>query len=133
MSRPSADARVQVPTRDRAEAAKQTWRKTMHLTAAHARSRRGKGRLAPVLALATVATGLMGVTTPPAHATVGQTYACAYWVNVSLFGGPYRTQGCAPQTDSGATANSLAPSVTLPATGGYLTATDADGAKAIIG
>src|SRR5204862_1156774 len=29
--------------------------------------------------------------------------------------------------------NSLAPSVTLPATGGYLTATDADGAKAIIG
>jgi len=105
----------------------------MHLTAAQPRPRKARRRLAPVVALAALASGMMGVTTPAAHATVGQTYACAYWVNISLFGGPYRSQGCAPQTDPGATANSLAPSLTLPAAGGYLTATDADGARAIFG
>jgi hypothetical protein len=73
----------------------------------------------------------VGLTAPPARATVAQTYACAYWVNINIFGGGYKSQGCAPQTDPGATANSLAPSVTLPAAGGYLSAPDADGAKGI--
>ena len=91
--------------------------------------KRGRRHLAPVLGLATLATGLMGIA--PAHATVSQTYACAYWLNVSLFGSPYTTQGCAPQTDSGASANSVAPSVTLPAAGGYQVASDPDGAKAL--
>ena len=94
-------------------------------------TRTARRLLAPVLALATATTGLIALTTTPAHATVGQTYACAYWVNVNIFGSGYSTQGCAPQTNSGASANTLAPSLTLPAAGGMLSASDTDGAKSI--
>lgn len=87
--------------------------------------------LAPLVAMATVATGLAGVTATPARASVGQTYACAYWANVNIFETGYGTQGCAPQSDSGASANSLAPSLTLPEAGGNLSSTDIDGARAI--
>ena len=92
---------------------------------------RARRLLAPVVAMGTVAAGLFGVHVAPAHATVSQSYACAYRANVNIFNTGYKTQGCAPQTDPAATANSLAPSVTLPASGGYLTASDPDGAKAI--
>jgi hypothetical protein len=87
--------------------------------------------LIPVLAMATTAAGVFGATAPPASASVGQTYACGYWANVNIFNTGYKTQGCAPQTDSAATANSLAPSVTLPAAGGSVSVADTDGAKAI--
>src|SRR5205085_10897016 len=43
----------------------------------------------------------------------------------------YGRQGCPTQTDPGATANSAAPAVTLPQTGGVQYLNDPDGAKAI--
>jgi hypothetical protein len=96
------------------------------------RVHRGRSRIAvTILAAVSTVAGIFGTTALPAHATVGQTYACGYWANVNFFGGGYKTQGCAPQTDPGASANSLAPSVTLPAAGGSVSATDADGARAL--
>jgi len=85
----------------------------------------------PLVAVGTVAAGVLAVTAAPAQASVEQTYACAYRTNVFLFSGGYTTQGCPPQTDSGATANSLSPAATLPAAGGNIMLTDADGARAI--
>jgi len=96
---------------------------------------RTKRLLVPVMAMGTVSGGVLAVTTAaPAHAaTANVGYACALWSNVSLFDGPYGSQGCGTQTSTYATANSAAPSVTLPSSGAYTALTDSDGAKLVYG
>lgn len=103
--------------------------------AGNAGSRRRVTRLLTVgLAGGAVVAASLAVGAPVAQATgtnVG--YACGYYSNVSLGGGPYGSQGCGTQTSSYATANSSSPSVTLPASGAAVTAQDDDGAKATYG
>src|SRR5215210_2407576 len=103
--------------------------------AGHWGSRRRVTRLLTVgLAAGALAAGSSAVGAPLAGATgtnVG--YACGYYSNVSLGGGPYGSQGCGTQTSSYATANSASPSVTLPASGAAVSASDDDGAKALYG
>ena len=85
-------------------------------------------------ATVSMAAGSVAVTALPAQALTSNVgYACGYWANVSLFSGPYGSQGCAPQTYANATANSLSPSVTLPASGAPTQAIDNDGAIAFYG
>ncbi len=86
------------------------------------------------VAAVTVWGGSLAGTLPAARATSANVgYACAYYSNVSLGGGPYGSQGCGTQTSSYATANSASPSVTLPADGSAVSATDNDGAMALYG
>ena len=103
--------------------------------AGHGACRRRVRRLLTVgLAAGALAGGSLGVGTPVAQATgtnVG--YACGYYSNVSLGGGPYGSQGCGTQTSTYATANSASPSVTLPASGAPVSLTDNDGARAVYG
>src|SRR5919206_169186 len=67
--------------------------------------------LAPGLAAAVTA-GALAIGPAPAQANPGDIgYACGYYSNVSLFGGPYGSMGCGTQTSSYASANSASPSV----------------------
>jgi len=100
------------------------------------RSERGgkKRLLAPVLAMGMVAGGVLSFGSTPAYANVGDVgYACGYYSNVSLGGGPYGSMGCGTQTSIYATANSASPSVTLQANGAMQYLSDIDGAKAVYG
>lgn len=93
-----------------------------------------KRLLAVGAATASLAGGtLAGSVAPAQAATANVGYACAYYVNVSMFGTPQGRQGCAPQTSTEATANTLSPSVTLPSSGAAQSATDNDGAKSVYG
>jgi len=94
--------------------------------------RRAKRLLMPVLAVVIAAAGALGVTASPASAAVSQGYACGYYSNVSLGGGPYGSQGCPPQTYQSANANGLAPASTWQY-GVTQSVTDSDGAKATYG
>jgi hypothetical protein len=84
------------------------------------------------MVIGVVAAGLFGVGVTPAQAAVSRGYACGYWSNVSLFGGPYGSQGCPPQSSGYATANSLSPAATWEY-GVPKTVTDNNGAKATYG
>jgi len=77
---------------------------------------------------------IAGVGSQPAVADVTTVTgsACAYFANVSLFGGPAMRRGCGQPAD--APANNLAPAVVLPPSGGSpVVADDADGAFAQYG
>ncbi len=98
---------------------------------------RGRGRRAVVFAVLfwTATLGLASVGQLPAEAAVNTVkgYACGYYTNVGLFGGPQAKLGCAPQLGqpfAPATAATLSPSVELPPTGSAtpITVTDPDGA-----
>ncbi len=96
----------------------------------HSSGRRVKRLLAPLVAMTTMAAGSLVLTgqSGATHAPTGS--ACAYYTNVSLFGGPSTIRGCG-QTIPPGTAGSASPSVTLPPGGSssYISATDNDGAK----
>lgn len=104
------------------------------MTSGH-RSRRHRIRtLAMSMSAMAMAAGGLTVGAPPAHANFADTaYACAYYSNVSLFGGPYGSMGCGTQTSTYATANSAAPSVRDDWSNVPLSAVDSDGAAAIYG
>jgi len=90
--------------------------------------------VAPAVAVASLAGASVSLSALPARATgTNLGYACAFWTNVSLFGGPYGSEGCGTQTSPYATANTAAPSVTLPVSGAYTALTDTDGALAQYG
>ncbi len=103
--------------------------------AGHGGSRRLVPRLLTVgLAAGALAAGSLAVGPPVAQATGSNVgYACGYYSNVSLGGGPYGSQGCGAQTSIYATANSASVSVTLPTSGAAVSETDNDGAKAVYG
>lgn len=96
--------------------------------------RRAKRLLSPLVAMITLGGALFAMA-GPAEASTIVGYACAYKVNLSLFGGPYGTEGCPTQTSTYASANSLSPAVTLPSGGSssLITSTDSDGAQATYG
>lgn len=91
-------------------------------------------RLFPLLAVPLVMAGVLA-NPGPANAGTPIGYACAYYTNVSLGGGPYGRMGCPPQNSIYAGPGSLAPAVTLPAGGSSTTisASDPDGAMAKYG
>ncbi|CAA9225737.1 MAG: hypothetical protein AVDCRST_MAG76-961 [uncultured Acidimicrobiales bacterium] len=95
-------------------------------------NRRARRLLAPMLAMGTISAGALAVTATPAHAAVGSGYGCAYKSNISLFGGPFGTQGCGTQTSTYATPNSAAPDRSW-VYGSPGSATDSDGAMAKYG
>ncbi len=88
-----------------------------------------------VAAVVGLAGGLVAISNPSQADVVSVTgSACAYYTDVSLFGGPSVRRGCG-QTDLTAPAG-FAPSVTLPAGGSAaapITASDPDGAVAQYG
>ena len=89
--------------------------------------------LAPGLAAAVTA-GALAIGPAPAQANPGDIgYACGYYSNVSLFGGPYGSMGCGTQTSSYASANSASPSVSADFSNTTVSATDSDGAAAVYG
>ena len=87
-----------------------------------------------LLALLTITTASLGLTAGPAHAGTLVGNACAYFTNVSLFGGPYSVRGCG-QTIPPGNAGSASPSVALPpgGSGSWLSAIDNDGAMGVYG
>jgi hypothetical protein len=85
--------------------------------------------------------GLTSVGQRPAEAVVTSVkgYACGYYSNVGLFGGPQSRLGCPPQisrhSSAPATEATLSPAVELPPTGSAtpITATDSNGAASKYG
>jgi hypothetical protein len=92
-------------------------------------------QLLVVVALVGAATFTTGVGLQPAAAEVTAVTgsACAYFTDVSLFGGPSARRGCGQPGDAPAT--SASPSVSLPSSGSSspITASDPDGATANYG
>jgi hypothetical protein len=100
-----------------------------------AHARRPVRRLLPsAFAMLSMTAASLGLTAAPAHAGAAIGYACAYYTNVSLFGGPYSVRGCG-QTIPPGDAGSASPSVTLPGGGSstWVSAIDNDGAKGVYG
>jgi hypothetical protein len=86
-------------------------------------------------AVSTVAcTGAFVTMAPAAGASPIVGYACAYYSNVSLFGGPSSLRGCGQSIPPG-DAESASPSVTLPSGGSsrVISSNDFDGAIATYG
>lgn len=94
--------------------------------------RRARRLVSPVVAVLAMGAGSVALSGPAQAGTIVGT-ACAYYTNVSLFGGPYSVRGCGQ--DAGQPATAASPSVTLPAGGSnsLISATDNDGAKAQYG
>ena len=89
---------------------------------------------AAVVAVVGLAGGLVATSSPSQADVVTVTgSACAYYTDVSLFGGPSMRRGCGQPGD--APVAGFSPSVTLPAGGSAtpITATDPDGATAQYG
>lgn len=92
-------------------------------------SRRVKRLLSPALAMVTMAGASLAFTGQSGAAHAPTASACAYYTNVSLFGGASSIRGCG-QTEPPGTAGSASPSVVLPpgGTSTQISATDSDGA-----
>jgi len=87
------------------------------------RGRITKRLLVPMMAMGTMTGGVLAATALPASAAP-MGYACGYSANVSIFGGAYVQQGCAP--NAGGDPNALAPSRSTSGS-----SADLDGAKAV--
>lgn len=111
----------------------------MKTTAMHSKSRVRRPAAVFASLVWTSGLALVAVGQLPAEAAVSTVkgYACGYYTNVGLFGGPQTRMGCPPNIVGGApiSANSVSPAVELPPTGSAtaITAQDADGAKAQYG
>ncbi len=91
-------------------------------------------RLAPLVAMVTLAAASLALTGQAGAVTGPTGSACGYFTNISLFGGPATVRGCG-QTIPPGTNKSASPSVTLPAGGSAtaITKTDNNGALAQYG